>query len=92
MKRFAPVLAALALVLACVGSAAAQQPPRQEVYVPVDSLPQTEQMPAAPLLIGAYCFVIVVFFAYLLSVARRLQAVQREIERVETDLRKPGRG
>ena len=33
--------------------------------MPVDSLPQQEQMPAAPLLIGAYSFVLVAFFVYL---------------------------
>ena len=89
--RFA---AAMVVAVVCAGAvvAAQQPPPRQEVYVPVDSLPQQEQMPAAPLLVGAYSFVIVVFFGYLLSVARRLQTVQKEIERLESDIRKTARG
>jgi hypothetical protein len=92
-KVLVRILAALALVVVCAGaSVSGQQPPRQEVYVPVDSLPQQEQMPAAPLLIGAYSFVLVVFFVYLVSVARRMQLVQREIERLERDVKKPGRG
>ena len=91
-------LAALTLILAAAGAVApvvAQQPPpppRQEVYVPVDSLPQQEQIPAAPLLVGAYSVVLVAFFVYLISVARRTQIVQREIERLERDLKKPGLG
>ena len=49
-------------------------------------------MPAAPLLVGAYSFVLAVLFVYLVSVARRTQHVQREIERLERDLKKPGLG
>jgi CcmD family protein len=93
MKPILRVVAIVALVIAGAGvTAAAQQPTRQETYVPVDSLPQAEQMPAAPLLVGAYSFVLVVFFGYVISVARRLQTVQKEIERLETDIRKPARG
>ena len=84
----------MVMAVACSGAAAAAQqpPPRQEVYVPVDSLPPQEQVPAFPLLVGAYSFVIVVFFGYLISVARRLQVVHKEIERLETDIRKTARG
>jgi CcmD family protein len=87
-------LTLLTLTVAAVAPALAQQPlpPRQEVYVPVDSLPQQEQIAAAPLLVGAYSFVLVAFFVYLVSVARRMQGVQREIERLERDLKKPGLG
>ena len=68
---------------------AAQQPPeQQEEFIPIDELPPTEQMPAAPLLIGAYAFVVVVLFLYLLSVSRRLVVVQREVERLEADMKR----
>lgn len=88
------VCAAVALVIICATAPAlAQQPPeRQSEYVPVDSLPPQDQMPAAPLLIGAYAFVLVAFFVYLASVARRLQKVQQEIERLELDMKRSGRG
>ena len=46
-----------------------------------------EQMPAAPLVIGAYAFVWIALFLFLLSVARRLGTVQREVERLEIDLK-----
>ena len=93
-KRLLRPFAALILTLAVAGGAVAAQqpPPRQETYVPVDSLPPQEQMPAAPLLVGAYSFVLAVLFVYLVSVARRTQHVQREIERLERDLKKPGLG
>ncbi len=95
-KRLLPVFAALILTLGAAGGAVAAQqpppPPRVETYVPVDSLPPQEQMPAAPLLVGAYSFVLVALFVYLVSVARRTQHVQREIERLERDLKKPGLG
>jgi CcmD family protein len=51
-------------------------------------LPLTEQMPAAPLLVGAYVVVLVGLFAYVLSVARRVGTVQREIERLDGELKR----
>jgi CcmD family protein len=84
-----------ALALACVDApvvTAAAQPPKQaEEYVPISQLPPEDQLPAAPLLVGAYVFVPIVLFLYLLSVARRTSAVQREIERLETDLKRSSR-
>jgi len=82
------------VLLAVAAPAVFAQPPspeRQEQYVPVDTLPQQEQMPAAPLLIAAYVIVLVVFFVYVFSLARRLSSVQREIDRLEADVRKAGR-
>lgn len=80
-------------VLCTAAPSLAQQPPeRQSEYVPVDTLPQQERMPAAPLLIGAYVVVLLAFFGYVLSVAKRLQKVQAEIERLDADMKKAGRG
>jgi len=70
---------------------AAQQPTRQDEFVPIDQLPPQEQVAALPLLVAAYVFVPVVLFMYLLSLARRMAAVSREIERLELDLKRPGR-
>jgi len=71
------------------------QPPagqeQQDEFVPISELPPQDQLPAAPLLIGAYVFVLAVFFAYVLSVARRLSGVQRDIARLEGDLARRGR-
>jgi len=69
-----------------------QPPAPQGEFVPVDELPAEEQIPAATLLISAYVFVVVMLFAYLISVGRRLGAVQQEVVRLENDLKKGRRG
>jgi CcmD family protein len=75
-------LAAAGLMIALAGMPAmAQQPPggTPDGFVPVDTLPATEQLPAAPLLIGAYAVAWVVVFGYLWSIWRRLGRVEREL-------------
>jgi CcmD family protein len=67
------------------------QPEQQDEFVPIDQLPPQDQLPAAPLLIAAYAFVMLALFGYVVSVARRLTVVQREIERLESDLKRGGR-
>ena len=69
----------------------AQQPQQQEEFVPIDELPPQDQLPAAPLLIAAYAFVALALLAYVVSVARRLGGVQRDLDRLESDLKRHGR-
>jgi CcmD family protein len=71
----------------------AQQPPpeQQDEFVPIEELPPQDQLPAAPLLVAAYSFVALGLFVYMLSVARRLGAVRRDIERLESDMKRSGR-
>jgi CcmD family protein len=57
----------------------------------VGNSPAPEQIPAAPLLIGAYVIVLAGLFTYVFSLSRRLGAVQRDVERLEGDLRRKGR-
>ena len=71
--------------------AAAQQPSQQNEFIPIDQLPPQEQLAAAPLLIGAYVFVLAVLFLYVLSVARRLTSVQRDLDRLDTTIKQGGR-
>jgi CcmD family protein len=63
-----------------------QQPPpsaAQEGFVPVDQLPKPQDtMPAAPLVATAYAFVWVMLFGYMVSIWRRLNAVERELHSV----------
>jgi CcmD family protein len=90
-----PFRRALAVVLVmCLGIAApllAQQPPsrpqQQDEFVPIDQLPPQDQMPAAPLLIAAYSFLMLALFGYVLSLARRMSAVRREIQRLEANVK-----
>ena len=71
----------------------AQQPPpqQQEEFIPIEKLPPQDQLPAAPLLVAAYSFVALALFAYVVSVARRLGSVQRELDRLESELKRSGR-
>lgn len=58
---------------------AGQAPPGQAGFVPVDTLPPSEQLPAAPLLIGAYAFVWLAVMVYLFSIWRRLNKVEADM-------------
>ena len=69
----------------------AQQPEQQNEFIPIDQLPPQDQLPAAPLLIAAYAIVMLALFVYVVSVARRLGSVQRELERVEADMKRGSR-
>jgi len=68
-----------------------QPPQQQDEFVPVSELPPQDQLPAAPLLISAYTFVWVALFGYVFSVARRLNGVQREVTRLEGDMKRERR-
>jgi CcmD family protein len=89
LKRWCAVV----LLLVSWGiNAGAQQPPKQQKeFTPIDQLPPTESMPAAPLLVTAYAFVMIVLFVYVLSVARRLSTVQDELNRLDATIKQTGR-
>jgi len=93
MHKLMRVVLLLALLLAAAPALAQQQPqpqpPKQtDEFVPVSQLPPQDQLPAAPLLVTAYAFVWIVLFGYVVSVARRLTKVQREVERLEADIKR----
>jgi len=69
----------------------AQPPKPVDEYVPVSQLPPQDQLPSAPLLVTAYSFVWLALFGYLVSVAQRLSKVQREVERLESDMKRSTR-
>jgi CcmD family protein len=82
----------LALMVQIAPLTAQQQPPRQqEEFTPIDQLPPQDQLPAAPLLVGAYAFVLLMLFGYMFMVSRRLTAIQREVDRLDTDLKRTGK-
>ena len=82
----------LVLVVQMAPLTAQQQPPRQqEEFTPIDQLPPQDQLPAAPLLVGAYAFVLLTLFGYMFMVSRRLTTIQREVDRLDTDLKRTGR-
>ncbi|HTL02755.1 MAG TPA: CcmD family protein [Vicinamibacterales bacterium] len=62
--------------------------PGQSEFVPVNELPASEQLPAAPLLIAAYLFVWAAMLFYVWSLWRRLGKVERDISEVSQLLSK----
>ncbi|MEQ1572627.1 MAG: hypothetical protein ABL993_00140 [Vicinamibacterales bacterium] len=89
---FVVSLAGGAAVQARAQAQAPAQPQQQDEFIPIDQLPPQDQLPAAPLLIGAYVFVVLALFGYVFSIARRLTAVQRDVERLEGDIKRGSRG
>jgi hypothetical protein len=85
--------ATLAALCVTVPALAAQNPPpkQQSEYIPIKDLPPEDQLPAAPLLITAYSFVLIVFFLYVVSLARRLTNVQRDVDRLGATLKQSGK-
>ena len=62
--------------------------PGQSEFVPVNELPASEQLPAAPLLIAAYLFVWAAMLFYVWSLWRRLGKAERDISEVSQLLSK----
>ena len=59
----------------------------QSEFVPVKDLPAAEQMPAGPLVLGAYGFMWAVVLVYVFLLSRRLQAVQKDIDGLKRQAR-----
>jgi CcmD family protein len=57
-------------------------------FVPINEIPVSEQLPAAPLLVAAYAIVWLVPMMYLWFIWRRLNKVEREVSDLER--RTPG--
>ena len=70
----------LVVILAALAPPALAQPPQApDGFVPADTLKPQEQLPAAPLVIGAYAVAWVAVFGYLWSIWNRLGRVERDI-------------
>ena len=64
-----------------------QRQPEDE-FRPISELPLTETLPAGRMLVAAYVFVVLALFVYVLSIARRLNAVGRDIARIDAQLKR----
>jgi len=92
LRRLILIVALVLISPAAPAFVSAQQPTEQQgAFVPAESLPQREQMPAAPLLISAYAFVMLVLFAYVISLSRRMGAVKADIGRLESEMKRGSR-
>ena len=92
-KNVTGTLGLLVLLVICAaaivgarGASAEQAQPQvaapEQGFVPVTDLPSQEQLPAAPLVMGAYAVAWVAIFLYLWSIWRRLSRVESEIASV----------
>ena len=80
MKR---ILFVLVLLMATIWAgpfiAQTPQPPAQEGFVPVENLPNQEQLPAAPLVAAAYGVAWAAILIYVWFLWRRLAQVERDL-------------
>jgi hypothetical protein len=60
-----------------------QAPAAQDGFVPISEVPPGERLPAAPFVVGAYAFFLVLMVVYIWSIARRLNHVQHEMKVLE---------
>ena len=88
IRRIAVAVASLLLLAAPL---AAQAPPGQSEFVPMNELPPSEQMPAAPLLIAAYAVFLLLMVFYVWTVQRRLNRVEADMRALEQRTAKGGR-
>ena len=61
----------------------AQPPPATDGFVAANDLPPTEQLPAAPFVVGAYSCFLVLMVGYVWSIGRRLNTVEKEMRTLE---------
>jgi len=87
IKRFSGKVTPLATLLWSMMLTAplfALQPPAgQSEFRPMSEVPPTEQLPAAPLLIGAYMFFLLAVLFYVWTIWRRLNKVEDDIRALE---------
>ena len=83
------VVAVLAVVVVLTGlqwrgvdpvvEAAGQPQPAQDEFVPMESVPPEDQLPASPLLVAAYALLWLAVTGYLWSIWRRMSTVEQEL-------------
>lgn len=94
----ARIVIAVWLGVTCAGALEAAAQPRppaaQDEFVPIDEIPPEDQLPAAPLLIGAYAVAWVAILGYVWVLWRKLDRVEADLRalRERTSGRDAGRG
>ncbi len=83
LKRILTAALSLALLAAPLAPAYAQPPEPPPGFLPVNELPPGQELPAAPFLIGAYVFFLLLMVFYLWTIWRRLSKVQEEMRALQ---------
>lgn len=86
LHRILTAATSLALVAVLAASAFGQPPQAPQPppgFLPVNELPPGQELPAAPFLIGAYVFFLLLMVFYLWTIWRRLGRVQDEMRALQ---------
>jgi CcmD family protein len=88
VKRIVTWVVSAAIVLGQAGAAFGQPAPgaAPDGFEKVTQLPPVEQLPAAPMVIGAYAFIWVALLVYVFLLWRRLGGVDRELAALRRSL------
>ncbi len=84
MMRVMRVWMLFAALCAAPSMVDARQPQPPKEFVPVDDIPQGEQIPAINMVAAAYGFAWVAVLGYVWSIARRLKQVETELLDLES--------
>ena len=91
-------LVAMLLTLACLGGATSTvgagqpaQPAARDEFVPIREIPAEDQVPAAPLVIGAYGVAWLAILLYVWSLWKRQARVEAELQALNSRLSSRGR-
>ena len=83
IRRIRVTLAAMVPAVFTAATAMASQPqPAQDGFVPVTG-PISEQIPAAPLVVAAYAFFLLLMVFYLWTIWRRIGKVETDMQALE---------
>ena len=85
------IFVAVVSILLLAAPLFAQPPQGQSEFVPVNGLPESEKLPAAPLLVVAYAVFLVLMIFYVWTVWRRLNKVEADMRALERRTVKGGR-
>ena len=77
------LMSLLAVPFTAATAFALQQPAAQDGFVPVTGVPASEQVPAAPLVVGAYAFFLLLMMFYLWTIWRRIGKVEADMHALE---------
>ena len=83
MKMMKRLVVVMCSILLAAPAFAAQPPAGQSEFVPMNSLPPAEQIPAAPFLVAAYAFVWLALAVYVWSIWSRLGKVEGEMRALQ---------